>query len=94
MCEWLAGKRTMFLLNFYGPILQKYSSLNHTCPYSGQFFFKFDNISMETFAFPQILPAGRYYLDIYLTESDQSKSKILYNVKLYASVSDHRIEVV
>lgn len=94
LCGWLAGKRTSFLSNYYMPILQKYSSFNHTCPYSGYTFIKFDNISMETFAFPQILPAGRYYLDIYVTESDRSKSKILFNYKLYNTVSDHRTEIL
>lgn len=94
VCAWFAGTRASFLFNYYVPLIQKYSNLNHSCPYSGHLVVKMDNISMERFAFPQILPAGRYYLDSYFTESDRSKSKLLFNIKLYASVSDHRIEIV
>lgn len=93
-CGWITGKKPSFFLNYYGPISLKYTSASHMCPYSGYYSFKFDNISMESFAFPQILPAGRYYLDMYLTESEQSKSKTLLNMKLYNTVSDHRIEIV
>lgn len=94
ICDWLGGKRSSFIVDYYVPIIVNNSNLNHPCPYSGYVFIKFDNISMKTFAFPQILPTGRYYEDVYITESYGSKSKVLINYKLYNSVSDHRIEVV
>lgn len=90
-CDWLAGKKS-FLLDYYAPRVLKYTNLNHSCPYTDYIFAKIDNISVQQFAFPQIAPSGRYYLDIYATESD--RSQVLANLKVYASISDHRVEIV
>lgn len=73
------------------PKMMKYTNLNHTCPYNGYVFLKVDNISLNDFAFPQLIPAGRYRTHISVQESDD---KILFNASLYFSVSDHRLVVV
>lgn len=78
-CDWLAGKRS-FLLDYFGHKLMKYLSVNHTCSYSDYVFIKTDNVSAQEFTFPQIVPAGRYFMDIYITEGD--RSKILGNIKM------------
>lgn len=91
LCDWLAGKKS-FILDYYGSRLMKFTNINHTCPYSGNIFGKIDNISIQAFAFPQILPSGRYFIDMIGYESD--RSKVLSNLQIYFSVSDHRIEIV
>lgn len=66
-----------------------YSNMNHSCPYVGLIFVKVENISINTFVFEQLLPAGRYRCDFNL--STELKKPILMG-KIYASISDHRIE--
>lgn len=91
VCDWLTGKKSI-LLDYFGPRVLEYTNINHTCPYTGYVFFKIDNISVQHLAFPQIMPAGRYMVELFATESD--RSKVLGSVQIYSSVSDHRIEVV
>ncbi len=91
MCDWLSGKHNFFVLNWILRRISKYTNMNHPCPLNGHVYFKVDNISVNTFAFPQIIPSGRYRVDVTMLESNQ---KILYDMSIYFSVSDHRIEVV
>lgn len=69
-----------------------YSDLNHPCPYEGHIYIKIDNISVSTFLTEQFLPAGRYRMDVDLT--DGSKHNLLAKANIFFSihVSDHRIE--
>lgn len=92
VCDWLAGKARYFVMDWIVREMLKYTNLNHTCPYEDHVYFKVNNISVATFAFPQIVPSGRYRVDMIMTESDQKK--ILMNASIYFSVSDHRIEIV
>lgn len=91
MCGWIADKRHSFILDWtVGKVIQ-YSNMNHPCPYVGIVFIKVDNISMDTFVFDQLLPAGRYRIDFDISDEYQGKVSMLTG-KIFASVSDHRIE--
>lgn len=95
-CDWMSGKTKSIFLDWTLGLALKlpniHTNINHTCPFSGYNYFKFDNISVQQFAFPQLVPSGRYRLNVNLTESD--RSKVLGGCVLYVSVSDHRVEVV
>lgn len=91
-CDWISGKSHSFFLDFYKPLLLKYSNLNHTCPYNGSVILKTDNISLQNFAFPQLVPAGRYQINADIYKGD--RKTILCSATLYTSVSDHRVEIV
>lgn len=91
-CDWIAGRSTSFLLDFARPVILKYSNCNHTCPYVGAVYARSSNISAQALTFPQIVPAGRYRIDFNVTEGD--RKTLLGGGSLYASISDHRIEIV
>lgn len=92
ICDWLSGRKKFFVLNWiFSQISEHTNIMRHPCPLNGHIYFKVDNISIDTFAFPQILPAGRYRIDVTMLDSNE---KILYNLWVYFSVSDHRVEVV
>lgn len=91
-CAWKNGQLS-FVLDYLKPLIDTYSNLNHSCPFSaGLFFTKFGNISLQKFIIPQIIPAGRYRLEINITE-DKSEIPLL-GMSVYGSISDHRIEIV
>lgn len=95
LCDWIAGKKSHFITDFYLKELINHTNANHTCPYfPGQLLLKIDNISTQEFGFPQIMPAGRYRLDVSITESDVIAATPQCEFSIYCSVSDHRIEVV
>ncbi len=55
-CAWRAGKSS-FLLDFLRPVIEKYSNFNQTCPFLPEvYFLKFDNLSVQMFTIPQIMP--------------------------------------
>lgn len=88
-CDWLRGKRAFILDWTVGKAL-KYSNINHPCPYRDQIYVKADNISMVDFPVEQLFPAGRYRVDINIT--DGTKKKLLVKSQFFLSVSDHRVE--
>ena len=92
VCAWVSGNRFSYYLDFMKPVIRNYSNFNHSCPYMGRVFGKADNISVQHFIIPQIVPAGRYKIEVNLTEGDQKTS--LVGLTMYGSISDHRIEVV
>lgn len=92
LCAWINGDSKSFLLEYFRPLIKQYTNANHSCPYTGKIFAKADNISVQQFAFPQIVPAGRYRIDINVTINHQKIPMV--GGSLYGSVSDHRIEVV
>lgn len=91
ICGWLSGKDKAFNLDWLKPLLV-YSNFNQSCPWSGNMTFIANNISAQPFAFPQIVPSGRYRIELDLTENVQGPSA--FDMIIYGSVSDHRIEVV
>lgn len=91
-CAWIAGKRTSYILDYMKPLISSYSNFNHTCPYTGLVIAKADNISVQRFVIPQIVPAGRYKVEVNITEGDRKTSVV--GLTMFFSISDHRIEVV
>lgn len=88
-CDWLKGKKS-WLLDWSVKRVLKYTNINHPCPYDGHVYFKADNISTNIFNIEQLIPAGRYRIDAFLT--DGSKTNVLAKGQLYFSVSDVRVE--
>lgn len=88
MCDWFTGKRRSFSMDWTLGKIMQYSNMNHSCPYMGNVMLKVDNISMDTFVFEQFVPAGRYRIDF-----NMSNDYIpLFIGRIFASVSDHRVE--
>lgn len=91
VCAWVAGHRKSYYLDFMKPLIRNYTNFNHTCPYVGLVFGKADNISVQHFMIPQLMPAGRYKIEANLTEGD--RKTVLTGGAVFFSISDHRIEV-
>lgn len=72
-------------------MIAKYSNTYHPCPFSGLIYAKADNVSVQHFILPQIVPAGRYRIDFNITEGQHGTTMIATSV--YGSISDHRVEV-
>lgn len=90
MCGWFSGRRRSWVMDWTLGKLLKHSNINHTCPYIGNVFVTADNISLNTFVFEQFIPAGRYRIDFNLSQGHTSAPMFI--GKLFASVSDHRVE--
>lgn len=91
LCGWLSGTSKSYLSDWFVKKLLKFSNLNHTCPYEGTIFVKNDNISIkEIHNFEVFLPSGRYRFDINLTEGYHGRE--FSSMKLYITISDHRVE--
>ena len=67
-----------------------YSNINHPCPLEGNVFLNANNISLEEFTFPHLVPSGRYRFDVNLTEAN--RKNVIATGKLYLGDSGHRIE--
>lgn len=91
-CEWFSGQSKSYVLDWTIGRMLRYTNFNHTCPYFGRVYFKVDNISIDSFPLPPIMPAGRYRVDIDVVGSN--RKNVLASAKFYSSISDHRIEVV
>lgn len=98
MCGWFKFRydtRSMKKMeSFFAEwILKKfsnYTNLNHTCPYEGEIATKVARFPIGSIEIPQLLPAGRYRLDIIVLEGD--RKSIVFATKIFYSISDHRIE--
>lgn len=90
--NFIAGKKFLFFPTYLIPFVTNYTNVNHECPFSGQMWIRANNLSIQFFALPQIVPAGRYRLDISITEGN--REKVLGRAQIYGGVSDHRVEVV
>lgn len=91
LCGWLSGKSKSYILDWFVKKLLKFSNLNHTCPYEGTIFVKNNNISYKEIQnFEVFLPSGRFRIDVNLTEGYHGR--VFFMMKLYAKVSDHRVE--
>lgn len=91
ICGWLNGTEKAFNLDWMRPLLA-YTNLGPSCPYYGNMTAICNNISAQSFAFPQIAPSGRYRIELNITENGQDTPVL--DIMIYGSVSDHRIEVV
>lgn len=90
MCGWLAGKTKSFILDWtFGKVLQ-YSNLNHPCPYDGHVYVKVDNLSATILQIEQFLPAGKFRLDMNIT--DGNRNRVLAMAKIIFTIFDNRIE--
>src|SRR5262249_2128104 len=60
ICGWFSGKTKSYIMDWtFGRVLN-YTNLNHHCPYNGHVYLKVDNVSIDRFPFPPIIPSGRY----------------------------------
>lgn len=91
VCGWLAGKEKAFILDWTLKKVMNYTNINHPCPLEGYIYLKYKNISVDHFPFEQLMPSGRYRLDVNLTES-KKENNFIAMLRLYMSVSDLRIE--
>lgn len=97
ICEWIVNRNRTGWINekkvFFsewalGKILP-FANLNQNCPYIGEIYMQFKNISLEQyFIIPQFLPAGRFRIDVYFIV----QGKVCFSAKIYFAISDHRIE--
>lgn len=90
MCDWLGKKTKSYLLDWTIGRAQRYTNINHSCPYEGVVYLKADNISIKQFPIEPLLPSGRYRMDINITEGNRKTS--IFVGKVFFSISDHRIE--
>lgn len=73
VCEFMSGKSSSKILNFFLPPVQKYSNLNHTCPYDG---------SLNVVDFPTehlvklqaFIPHGKYRIDLHVIEPKRNST--------------------
>lgn len=95
MCEWLtarlAGKKTLYMLNWtLGRIIDE-STLNHTCPFVGYQVIDVKNISIDAFVVEPLIPSGRYRMKLDFADS----SRVTFgSVLVFFSISDYRLEKI
>lgn len=90
VCATLGGDNGNIISNILFEKARNYTNFNHPCPYMpGQYFAKVDNISVNILNFGQLLPAGRYRVELNVTEG--YKGLLLGMSKLYFSISDRRV---
>lgn len=88
----MAGDKKNIVINFLYERIGPHTNANHTCPYNaGVYYVKFFNESVNMLSSPQLMPAGRYRLDLSVYEG--FKGAPLGRIKVFGSISDHRIEV-
>lgn len=92
MCGWLLGKSRSFVLDWTLDRMLKYTNFAHPCPYKGMVYLQHNNFSISTIPLVPLVPAGRYRLDINIT--DGSHKQIYLIGKLFFEVADDRIEVI
>lgn len=90
LCGWLAKKSQSYILHWTFEQVLQYSNMNHHCPYNGHVYVKIDNISANNFLIEQFLPAGKFRLDINITNSHKGAALVMGS--LFFSVSDNRVE--
>lgn len=91
VCAWLGGTGKSYMLEWTTRKILKYSNLNHSCPYNGTIFVKADRLSLkDLLAFESLLPAGRFRLDINMTEG--YAKKVFFIAQMFFAISDNRIE--
>lgn len=91
-CGYMNGDKKNLVLSRVYPVFGKYTNINHTCPYEPGFYFgKVYNLSVNSVAPIMLVPSGRYRLEI--TAHEVFKGPMMAKVKLFGSISEHRVEV-
>lgn len=90
ICDLIKNGKRSVVNEFVFAKLSKFSNINHKCPYVGLIYGKSDNVSIDEFAYPQLMPSGRYRVDSSVFEDN---NRILFNFSFYFSISDHRLDV-
>lgn len=87
--DWKNGGKNV-LISFIYRTLRNYTNVR-SCPIQPKtYYFKMDNVSVNVFNYDQLVPAGRYRIEIDV--HDGYKGKQFATLKVYGSVSDHRVE--
>lgn len=96
MCGFFSGTAHSYFMVWLMSKMQNFTNLNHACPITGTVFLKVNNISANQFTIEPLLPAGRYRFDLDLTKLSRNNDirNIYGSVRIFASISDHRIEQV
>lgn len=92
-CAWVDQGQTQhqsYFLKWTGQNVREFSNFNHSCPYSGSVWMKVDRIPVDSLIVLPFMPAGRYRVDLNVTEG-YKKDSFMIN-KLFFSISDNRIE--
>lgn len=95
MCEWLtarlAGKKTLYMLNWtLGRIIDE-STFNHTCPFVGYQAIDVKNISIDAFVVEPLIPSGRYRMQLDFADGGRVTFGTVF---VFFSVSDYRLEKI
>lgn len=93
-CGFLNKTANSYFVKFLFGNMMNYTNLNHPCPYFGQFYVKVDNFSVDKFLIEQLVPAGRYRLDVNFTKIpyNNEPSNVYGIFQAFGAISDHRIE--
>lgn len=96
LCGWFkfhgntTQKMKFYFLEWVLGTFANYTNVNHTCPYEGELFYRAARFPLSSIEIPQLLPAGRYRIDVIVLEGD--RKSIIHFTKIFFSISDHRIE--
>lgn len=91
VCAWLGGDTHNYFLKWTGKNAQKFSNLNHTCPYDGSVWIKIDKIPVNRlFVLEPFLPSGRYRIDLNITRGFKKRPFMI--TRFFFAISDNRIE--
>lgn len=94
VCEILNPKKQVqFFSSAFKPLLpyiQHDGKLE--CPIMGSYAARISNISLDQFDLPSLIPAGKYRIDVNITE--KNRKNVILVTQTYATVSDNRIEQV
>lgn len=91
LCDLIKNSQRTTVMEFVFVKLSKFSNITHKCPYVGYLYGKADNVSIDEFAYPDLMPSGRFRVDSTVFEGDD---RILFNFSFYFSISDHRLDVM
>lgn len=85
-CDYVTkGNPKATALNLLIPVVRKYSNVNLTCPYVGQFSINKMPANAEVFNYP-FVPVGKYYLNTTLAFADE----LILSVQFYFTVPEGR----
>lgn len=92
LCGWLNKTRMSWFLDLSLANSMDYIEHdgNKKCPIFGNYSIKMKNVSWETFPMPQMIPSGRYRLDVNVTEAN--RKNVIVQSMVYFSVSDNRVD--
>lgn len=85
-CDYVTkGNAKATALNLLIPVIRKYSNVNLTCPYVGQFTIDKMPANAEMFNYP-FVPVGKYYLNVTLAYFDE----LILSTQFYFTVPEGR----